>query len=259
MAQTTPKQVPLYKIPERREVARVLDDSVLSAYNDSIQLYNERARQNLSKFGSANGQLTGSSPLMLLQLANSGLFPTEARLATRKDLETAISFDGSFLRGNYVDFGLSLRTAGDSYEPNDLLAKRLAEQLKQKGIELGSGKLIPIKALRLKEEPNSGYGLVFDLNELATKETIADLDAFKWDYKREGLSCAYLYRGRGWSSYDRSLADSSGSGRVVLVSAEGTSQNFLDERLAKLREQRDKKIAEIQERYTKAEAILRDQ
>jgi len=65
----------------------------------------------LNGFVSVNGELTGSSPLMLVQLANSGLLPAEARLATRQDLEAAIFLDGSFLRGNYVDFGLALRTA----------------------------------------------------------------------------------------------------------------------------------------------------
>ena len=45
------RQVKLYKIPEVLETARVLDDSVLDAYNDSIQSFNETARQTLDKFG----------------------------------------------------------------------------------------------------------------------------------------------------------------------------------------------------------------
>jgi len=33
------KQVALYKIPESFDVARILDDSILQAHNDSIQRY----------------------------------------------------------------------------------------------------------------------------------------------------------------------------------------------------------------------------
>lgn len=244
-------------MPERLGVARVLDDSVLSAYNDSIQHYSEIARKNLRKFNGANGELAGSSPFMLVQLENSGLLPTETRLATKEDLETAISLDNSFLKRNYVDFGLALRTAGDFYEPNDLLARRLAEQLKQRGIGLGNGKLIPINALRLQEDSNSGYGLFFDLNEQATKEAIQDLDAFKWDYRRGGLSCASLYWRRDWISGLGFLDASLGFGRVVVVSAEETSQNFLSRCLEKFREEKDREIAEIWEICDRVRAILR--
>lgn len=252
------EQVALYKIPESREVARILDDSVLPAYNDLIKVYkSEKAKGTLSKFNSVDGALAGSSPFMLVQLANSGLLPSGARLATRKDLETAISFDNSFLTGNFVDFGLALRTAGDSYEPNDLLAKRLTEQLKHRGINLDGGKLIPLAALDLLQDDDSAYGLIFGLKDGAEK-LVEDLDAYKWNYTgKEGLACADLGGGWGWGSSGVHLADSSGVGRVVVVSAEGTSQKFLDEQLAELQEIRDEKIANIQKRYKQAEAILR--
>lgn len=204
---------------------RILDDSVLEAYNESIKGYNEKARESLGKFSTSNGELTGSSPLMTIQLINAGLLPKETRLASRDDLEYAISKDNSFLEENYTDFALALRTAGDSYKPNDLLAKKLADQLKQRDITLSRGKLIPLDALFLTEEENSAYGLVIDLKDEA-ESSIRELSDFKWDYIRhEGLACAFLSWNRYWGSNDEHLADSDGLGRVVVVSAEGTAKN----------------------------------
>ena len=87
------KQVALYKLPEVLETARILDDSVLGNYNDSIQSFNEIARQTLGKFDKRNGDLTGSNPFMLVHLANSGLLSSGARLAGRKEVYYATLSD----------------------------------------------------------------------------------------------------------------------------------------------------------------------
>jgi hypothetical protein len=257
------KQVVLQESPSR--IASVLDDSVLTAYNASIQGFNEKAREALGKFGSKGVALTGSSPFMLAHLASSGLLPEDARLATRADLETATAKDNNFVRGNYVIPGLALRTAGDSHSPNDLPAKVLAADLEKRGIELGKGKLIPFGVLRLKEDENSAYGAVFELGDKADKGSILDLDQFKWDYVRsDGLSCAGLYRNRVWDSDSRDLAFSDGDGRVVVVSGEATSQKILDRHCTEFRAERDAKLAKvreelarIEEEYTEREASLR--
>src|SRR3989344_292934 len=102
------KQVALYKIPESFDVARILDESVLPAYTDSIQRYGEVARKTLGKFNSHDGELTGSNSPMLVELANSGLLPVGSRLAERADSEKAISYEPSFGQGNYFDVGLAL-------------------------------------------------------------------------------------------------------------------------------------------------------
>ena len=215
------KQVKLYEIPKVLETAAILDDSVLDAYNDSIKGFNEKARITLGKFGKADGELTGSNPFMLVHLANSGLLPAGSRLAIRPDLEKAISFDSDFLAGRYADFGLALRTAGDSYTPNDLLTKILAKQLEQRNIKLGNGKLIYLNALTIPQDDDSAYGLVFDLKDNA-KELIRDIEDFKWNYTRqEGLVGAYLNGDGGWYSDYGDLADSNCDGRVVPISAEG--------------------------------------
>ena len=220
------------QVQTEQGIVRILDDSVLDGYNESIKSYNsERAREYLGKFSRSNGELTGSSPLMIIQLINAGLLPKETRLATREDLEYAVSRNNSFLRENYTDFGLALRSAGDSYQNNDLLAKRLASQLEQRDINIGEGKLIPLDVLSLIDEKDLEYGVVIDLKEEAEK-SIRDINDFKWNYARnEGLSRADLYGYRGWDSLDVHLAGSYGGGRVVVVSDEGTTKNFQPDNL----------------------------
>jgi hypothetical protein len=244
------KQVALYKIPETLETARILNDSVLDAYIDSIKPYSPKARETLGKLEKADGDLTNSNPFILVHLQNSGLLPNNARLATRKDLETAISFDNTFLSGNYVDFGYVLRTEGDSYKPNDLLAKTLARQLKDRNIKLGKGLLIPFSVLSNEDNINSEYGLIFNLNEKATKENIIDVNEFKWDYTRDtGLVRAYLDRLRYLNSSYEYLADSSDDGRAVVVSAEADSQNFeelLTQKQTSMQESKQEYFAKIQ-------------
>ena len=222
------REAALYEIPKVLEKARVLDDSKLNEYNDSVKsAYNsDKAREVLSKFGAQNGELTNSNPFMLVALQNSGLLDG-ARIATRQDLETASRISPHIFSGNYIDFGLSLRTPRDSYRPNDLLAETLGKELKQRRIKLGNGKLIPISALRLRENSDSEYGLVFDLSEDA--EGLENLFQFKWDYMREqGLAGAYLDWG-GWGSDSGGLAGSGGDGRVVVVSDESAPSQRSDE------------------------------
>ncbi|MEK6844454.1 MAG: hypothetical protein AABX83_03450 [Nanoarchaeota archaeon] len=200
-------------------IVRVLDDSVLEAYDESIKSYNSvKAKESLGKFDKSNGQLMGSNLFRLIQLANSGLLPEGTRLARRDDLENAISQNDSFFRGVYVDFGLALRTAGDSYNPNDLLAKNLSEQLEQRNIKLGRGKLIPPDSLYLVEDGNSAYGVVIDLKEEGEK-LIRDINDFEWNYtRRQGLSRAILGGSKSWGSLDGDLAYSLSTGRVVVFS-----------------------------------------
>ena len=166
-------QVILYK------KINVLDNLDLQAYNDSIQQFGPRAREVLGKLEGSREQPTGSNPFMLVHLLNQGLVPGE-RLAERPDLEKAVAYDPKFVARNWVDFGIALKTPGDSYRKNDLLAGTLAEQLKQRGISLGSGKLIPFKVLRNRQHDESAYGLVLDLNETAEAAHIRDLSEFRW-------------------------------------------------------------------------------
>jgi hypothetical protein len=243
-----------------KESATILDASVLEGYNESIKPYNERMREVLGEFGQSGSFLTGSSPFMQIHLANSGLLPEGARLAERSELEEATSGSYDFLRGLHTHFGLALFTAGDSYAPNDLIAKTLAKQLRQRGIELGTGKLISFVALKLREDVDSAYGAVLDLSEQANKYNILDdfLNQFDWNHSRgAGVACAGLGGDGGWGCTHESLVDSGGYGRVVVVSGEAIAQKILGKHLDSFRRERDAEIAEIQKKYAAREATLK--
>lgn len=228
-------------------IVRILDDSVLERYNESIKGYNKRARESLGKFGRSNGELTGSSPLMIIQLVNSGALPEGTRLATVEELSEAVSegylflagHNPYFLNGINPDVGLVLRSADDSYSPNNLLSDRLVEQLSSRGIELEEcknfnqkykrlyGKFIPFDLLYLTQYRNSAYGLVIDLKDGAER-AIRDLDEVKhldWDHGRdEGLSCAVFCRDRLHSDLP-CLSGSCDRNRVVVVSDKSVKLN----------------------------------
>ncbi len=247
------REIELYEIPEVPERAEVLDDSLLPKYNDSFAGWNERAKATLGKLASTNGEMVGSSPLMFVRMHNAGILPNGKRLATRQDLQKAIDIyakkysGASFTKGIYTDFGLALRTAGDSYAPNDNLAKKLSKQLEQRGIKLGEGVLIPISALKDSEDSNEAYGLTLDLNDSTTKDTIRDLRDFKWDFQRnKGLACA-CRSDRDWYSVNEVLGRSYGVGRGVVVRAAGTPQKILEQKLTDYARQ----LAESREQYNK--------
>jgi len=243
---------------EAKESASILDASVLAAYNDSIQKYNQTLRAYLSKYAQSNGALAGSSPLMQVHLSDSGLLPGDAKVITRRELETALSRSTDFLSDVYTDFGIVLWTPGDSHKTNDLPAKVMAEQLKKRGIELGDGKLVPLTVLSLQEDTNSDYGSVFILNDKANKDNILDYRDFKWDHRRrEGISSAGLDMDRDWDADIVFLGASNCDGRVAVVSGEATSRKILENHLTNFRQEREAELAEIQRKYAKREALLR--
>ena len=202
-----------------------LDGLILNDYKNSIKFYkSERARETLDNLKVIEGKLAGSSPFIQIHLINSGLIKSGTGLPRLEDLEKVIGLDNTFLTSSstdsglsYTDFGLVLRSRRDySHPKNNLLAKRLYDQLENRGIKFGLGKLIYLSALELKEEENSAYGLVFDLKE-DLQDYILDLHNFGWNYSRnEGLSIACI--GRKWKSCIGEILDrSNGNGRIFTV------------------------------------------
>ena len=243
---------------KEREYTTILDSSILEGYNDSLERINPRLRKYLTGYGESNNQLTGSSPLMNVYLLNSGLISEDARLVTREDLEKVLSIENEFLGKNYVDFGLALRIENDSYKLNGLLIKVLLEDLRKRGIKLGKGKLISLNLLKLKEDEDYIYGCVFELNDKDFKDSIKDLEEYRWDYSRnEGLTRAYLDGDRRWNSYDPRLDGSNSVGRVVVVSGEATAQKFLDNYISRLKKENDREIKKIEEEYSKRIDLLK--
>ena len=220
-------------------VVTTLDSKVLPEYNERIKSFNEKARESLDIFSDKKGILIGSNcfaPLVLREF-----LPKDLRLATMYDLEKLGRENPDFLRGFYIETGLVLRTPGDSYKENDLLAKNLAEQLKHKGITLENPKIIYFDALDLEENKDSAYGLVYKLNERANLgKNIIDASELTNDFmfktinekgipvkdengnrnlytREDGLSRFVLDRDSDVLSYDRYLADSDDDGQVVVI------------------------------------------
>ncbi|GEM_PF-6876660 len=205
-----------------------VNSSILNDYKESIKFYrSQRARETLDNLKVVEDKISGSSPFIQVHLINSGLIENGNRLPDIEDLESALRINNRFLIKDflisnsgcaYTDFGLALRSYGDPYhKQNDMLSKRLYEQLIRRGVNIGMGKLIPLNALELKEEENSAYGLVFDLKE-NVEEYIFNLQDFRWDYCRnQGLSIACI-GGRGWTSCIGEILDrSNGNGRIFIV------------------------------------------
>lgn len=181
-----------------------------------------------TRFG-LNGVVKGGNSFTGV-IASEILRRNGQRMSTRPDIEKSPFLIRNPFEIRYIDVGLALKTGGDSHRENDLPARILVEQLKYRGMSLGTGKLISFNALSLERNPNSHYGLVFNLNDEATQEDILDLNSFKWDYSRkEGLSQAFFGSDldRYWNSGFVDLADSNGNGRVVSVktSEAGSPEN----------------------------------
>ncbi len=198
------------------------------------------------KYG--NDVVKGSNPFAVV-LANQILRQEGLRTATQADLEKALRI-GWNLRGTYEDTGLVLRTKEDKDNPkNTPLAKDISSQLMARGIKFSPKNpvMVPLTGLELANADND-YRLTFILREdaeayeapILTKEgkfNSEDIDektglprqvkgGDRCIYARNsGLSGLCLGGGLVLSSSDGGLGGSYEDGRVVVVSAEGTSQN----------------------------------
>ncbi len=215
------------------------------AYQEGIKSYGEKARKTLGVLSYSNEIIKGSNPFAVVELGKA------QRLSTPSELELAVSINPEFFRGIYEDIALVLRTNGDSYVPNDYLAKHLAEQIKKrKGIlpTQESPFRISLKGLSLKEDENSSYGLVFLIGD---ETEIIQIPEFAYSNHRkrfsetdergvpifndngnrtfyariQGVSGLCLGRDLDLDSYNEGLAYSNDGGRVVVVNdAEGVSK-----------------------------------
>ena len=249
----------------------------LKEYKGRVETdYKGNSKLNVLKYDEV---VRGSNPFAVV-LANKILRQEGLRTTTQADLEKTLKI-GWNLRGTYEDTGLVLRSENDSdYSRNIPLAKDIGSRLRARGIKFSSKNpvMIPLTGLELENADND-YGLVFKLRgdaEIYETPILKDGGNFSSKnidektglpiklgngdrtlYTRDsGLSRLCLYVNLNLYSYDGGLDDSSVDGRVVVVSAEGTSPNF-NEYLSNLQRLRDEEIAKIQKRYTEAEEVLR--
>ena len=205
--------------------AKALDDSNLQAYNESLKNLSPEMAQRLTGLESQDGFLTYSTPFRLVHLLNSGFLPEGTRLAERPDMETAIAHGPEFVKNYWIESGIGLKEAGQPYNPNDVPADVLTEELKRAGIEIGHGKLIPLNVLKNELHQNSHYGLVLKLSDRFEKGFIRELGDFRWDYMlNTRMARANLNRGRYWLCNDSYLDNSYSDSRVVVASGEAAQK-----------------------------------
>ena len=229
-----------FKFPELYKLSGKEAEERLKEYSKKIKHYDKRARGILDIFSLRNNELCGSNPFANVLLASEDI-------ALPSELEQAVRINPDYFSNTYEDIALILRTAGDSYQDNDYVAKHLAEQLKKRKVKLPAR--ISLRGLSLKKDNNSAYGLVFKLEENTEILHVPDFTHrnngkrfFKTDERgipifekegdryfhtrKDGLSRLYLGGGLYLGSYGESLADSSVGGRVVIVSGEAADFDF---------------------------------
>ncbi len=246
---------------------------ILGEYQERVTKdYGKASALNVLSYG--DGVVKGSNPfavVLMNRIANqSGL-----RVANQADLELAIKANALALRGQYEDTGLVLRSED---EPNLYLAGKLMQQIRARNPNAKMPAMIQLSDLELVTDSSSPHQLAFKIKDDA--EISYDLSVLNKDgsfssedidkktglptktgsngnrnlYTRNsGLSRLVLGRDLGLDSRSDGLAYSVGDGRVVLVSAEGTAQNYL----AILQKEADKQKAVIDDKLRRAQAVMK--
>ena len=237
-------------VPENHqfpELGFLADEAMLAEYHNRIQKYSENARNvlNIFQYDAAEKVIQGSNPFGCVELASKDL-------ALPSELEHAVRLSPAAFKGIYVDLALLLRAAGDSYSPNDYLAKHLAEQIKHRTGKVPTPELparISLKGLTLEEDNTSHYGLVFKLGEQTETLLVPEYshenngkrfsktnergvpifndggNRYFWT-RQGGLSRLCLGRGSSLYSNDDYLAGSDAVGRVPVVKGAAGAEKF---------------------------------
>ncbi len=227
------------------EDAKPLHDAFMQ---DVEQNYRNNQNLRVTSYDAETTELAGSNIFVVSKLSEN---------LKVSNIRTAIPSDDRYgdisrlIKGKfYVDLNASiLRTAGDSYKPNDKIAKDLAEKIEEKERKLKFPVMIVSPVVRYWPE-NEDYALRFNLSEDSFIVQDERLDGKKyptgmkfngvddlglpifdekgtrtWYAREEGLSGLVLYWFSGLDSDGGRLAYSVDGGRVVLVRGEAT-QNF---------------------------------
>ncbi|MEK6860245.1 MAG: hypothetical protein AABX54_05525 [Nanoarchaeota archaeon] len=198
------------------------------------------------------------------------------RTGTIPEIELAYE-NGLPLQGHYEDgTEVVLRSAGDSYKPNDYLARNLAEML---GI-MEFGNPLVVKGLEVVADNKSQYGLSFKKTDKTQVIEVPDLNhknhqrkfsRINPDYsiafddngtrtlwtRDNGISRLYLLRDLDLDSRGEYLAGSNDDGRVVVVdSAEGAQKN-IEGYLAQLKTEKERQLAEVERKYGDAMRVFK--
>mgnify|MGYP001559183338 CR=1 FL=1 len=267
---------PLIEIPKDVPQIGFLGGEAGKEVNDSIRKdYKDFSALQVAKY--SNEIVIGSNPFYVVAVQSR--LPSGVRVSSQADLERALRTGALNLRGTYEDTGLVLRSEDN---PNEYLSANLMAQVKERlGKKAKMPVMTPLYGLEIVKDESSPQGLAFKLKEDAEivyapilnksgNFDLKDIDEKTGLPKKteggnrtlytinSGLSRLFLDYNLDVSSDNGNLTYSSDNGRVVLVStAEGGSQDFLNGKLTELQRTRDAELAKINERYQRAEAVLR--
>ncbi len=262
--------------------ARFSSDGEYDTYNEKVKSFNsEKARDSL-KVSREGSQLFQVSLLNQLGIKTANL----------SEIYHIWDINPNFLSGHYEDVPkVVLRTNGDSYSPNDLVARTLYDAAKKRSFIKGNLKHSHVlRGLKVEENKDSEYGLVlvpgedfsceeapvFDYENnqrkflkvekempvLLSNKDISELSEedkqkLKTLYtKKEGVSRLDVGRYSYLDSGNGDLSDSSSDGRVVVIDAAGVSQKKLEDYLLRIKQERKNQEASLEERFKTAMNIL---
>jgi len=266
--------------PVQYPVLSFLGKDVLEEARECLRLqFPEESRTILDKFIFYDGVIKGSNiPGNILLSRVSGI-----QLAYPSQLEHAVRISPDYFKETYEDTAFMLREDGDPNSSRNLIARDLYRQLKKRGIKPTpeNPARISLAGTILRSDRSMHLGIGYDIteetdvvqdsrfsylnNERRFKITdeqgvpIFDSEGTRvFCTKQGGLSRFYFGRvlilDSNWK-LDRCLSDSNADGRVAVV--ENFSSGNLDEYLARLSEEKDRQIAEVDNRYEQAMAIMR--
>jgi hypothetical protein len=281
------KGKPLIEIPTFIPQVGFMEGYFGKAFSEEYQGRVKADYQNSSALNVLNYRndiVSGSNPFAVV-LANQILGQEGLRTATQADLEKALKVGALNLRGFYEDTGLVLRSEEDrDYSRNNALSRELAKQVKERGIKLNQRNPVMIPLIGLEvEKADNDYGLTFILKEDAEIYNVPILNQETGSFSSEdidektglpvklgqgnrtlytrnsGLSRLYLGNLLSLTSGSGGLDGSGGGGRVVVVSAEGTSpQNLQDELYFQINGEYKAQLEELNSRKAQAEKAVRD-
>ncbi len=225
-------------------------EELYNTFNQDIKdNYVNNLKIKVLNYDSKTNSITGSNIFAVSRLSE---------ILREYGLRTAIPSDDRYgnisnlVKGRfYTDFNaLILRTAGDSYKPNDKIAKDLAEKIENREGKLKLPLIVVAPLVRYSQDKENSYQLVFDLSDKTQIIEDERLDGKKyrtekfnevddlglplfnkegdrtWYAREDGLARLYLGRGLYAGSDAGVLACSSAGARVVLVSSSAGTPNF---------------------------------
>lgn len=270
------KEKLLIEIPEYNPKVGFLGGKQGEEINKEIQSKYEKI-PFLQRPSYSDGVIKGSNPFYVVAV-NEIIKPQGLRTATLAELEKVLKTGALDLKGYDEDPALVLRSGDD---PNTYLAEDLIKQIKEKtGKERKTPIMIPLAGLKLRVDQDSEHGLAFNLTDDSEiiyapqmnhkdhdkkflKTNVKGLPIFNKNgtrtfYTRDsGLSRLCLEYTLDLDSYSDNLTDTTGRGRVVVVSDEVTSSEKLKSDLIdEINKKYNAQLEELNSRKTEAEKAV---